>query len=54
MVGMKDVKKKMLIFDIETNGLLDTVDKAHCIAIYDTEKESLNSYSKETLPTSAS
>lgn len=40
----------MLIFDIETNGLLDTVNKAHCIAIYDTEKESLNSYSKETLP----
>lgn len=33
-----------LIFDIETNGLLDTTDKIHCIAIYDTETKTLESY----------
>lgn len=38
-----------LIFDIETNGLLRTVDKLHCIAIFDTETEELKSYSKGTL-----
>lgn len=38
-----------LIFDIETNGLLKTVDKLHCIAIFDTETEELKSYSKGTL-----
>lgn len=38
-----------LIFDIETNGLLRTVDKLHCIAIFDTETEELTSYSGNTL-----
>ena len=38
-----------LIFDIETNGLLRTVDKLHCIAIFDTETEELTSYSGSTL-----
>lgn len=38
-----------LIFDIETNGLLRTVDKLHCIAIFDTETEELTSYSGKTL-----
>lgn len=33
-----------LIFDIETNGLLDTTDKIHCIAIYNTETKTLESY----------
>ena len=33
-----------LIFDIETNGLLDVTDKLHCIAIYDTETKTLESY----------
>ena len=27
----------MMIFDIETNGLLDTVSEIHCISIYDTD-----------------
>lgn len=38
-----------LIFDIETNGLLRTVDKLHCIVIFDTETEELTSYSGNTL-----
>ena len=38
-----------LIFDIETNGLLRTVDKLHCIAIFDTKTEELSSYSGNTL-----
>lgn len=38
------MKKKMLIFDIETDGLLDTVSKAHCISIYDTETEQFTNY----------
>ena len=38
-----------LIFDIETNGLLDTTDKLHCIAIYDTETDTLESYSNQNL-----
>ena len=29
----------MLVFDIETNGLLYDVSKIHCIATYDTETE---------------
>ena len=29
----------MLVFDIETNGLLHDVHEIHCIAIYDTTKE---------------
>lgn len=38
-----------LIFDIETDGLLNTTQKLHCIAIYDTEKNTLKSYSNNTL-----
>ena len=29
----------MLVFDIETNGLLNDVSKIHCISTFDTEKE---------------
>ena len=29
----------MLVFDIETNGLLYDVSKIHCIATFDTETE---------------
>ena len=29
----------MLVFDIETNGLLNGVSKIHCIATFDTETE---------------
>ena len=32
-------EKQMLIFDIETNGLLYDVSEIHCIAIYDSTKE---------------
>lgn len=38
-----------LIFDIETDGLLDTVTHLFCIAIFDTETQELKSYSKDTL-----
>ena len=31
--------KQMLVFDIETNGLLYDVSEIHCIAIYDSTKE---------------
>ena len=29
----------MIIFDLETDGLLDTVSKIHCLCLYDTEAE---------------
>jgi len=32
-------ESQMLVFDIETNGLLHDVSQIHCIAIYDTQKE---------------
>lgn len=32
-------ESQMLVFDIETNGLLHDVHEIHCIAIYDTTKE---------------
>lgn len=35
----------MLIWDIETDGLLDTVSKLWCLSIYDTETDRLDSYS---------
>ena len=38
-----------LIFDIETDGLLDSTRKLHCIAIYDTETKTLESYSGNSL-----
>ena len=34
----------MLLFDIETNGLLDTVDKVHCLVIKDTETGEVQSF----------
>ena len=34
----------MLVFDIETNGLLDTVDKVHCLVIKDTETGEVQSF----------
>ena len=38
---------KNIIFDIETDGLLDSVTKLHCIAMYDSETDELTSYNKE-------
>ena len=31
------------IFDIETDGLLDTMTKVHCIVLYDIEKDKMTS-----------
>jgi len=42
----------MLIFDIETDGLLDTLTKIHCINIYDTEKNRHERYDPDSLPVS--
>jgi len=39
----------MLIFDIEADGLLDTVTKIHCIVIYDTETSEYARYNSTTL-----
>ena len=37
----------MLIFDIETNGLLHNVTRIHCLAIYDTETDETIVYNDE-------
>ena len=36
-----------LVFDLETDGLLNDVTKIHCIAIYDTETNQTTSYNDE-------
>ena len=36
-----------LVFDLETDGLLDDVTKVHCIAIYDSETNETTSYNDE-------
>ena len=36
--------KKKLVFDIETNGLLDTMDTIHCLVIKDTETKEIQSF----------
>ena len=37
----------MLVFDIETNGLLYDVSKIHCISTFDTEKEETYVYNDQ-------
>ena len=37
----------MIVFDIETNGLLKTVSKVHCLVTYDTETDKLNTYNNQ-------
>ena len=37
----------MLVFDIETNGLLNDVSKIHCISTFDTEKEETYVYNDQ-------
>jgi hypothetical protein len=37
----------MLIFDIETNGLLYNVDTIHCLVIYDTETNKTNVFNDQ-------
>ena len=39
----------MLIFDIETDGLLDTVSILHCMCIYDTAEEKMYRYTPDTV-----
>ena len=39
----------MLIWDLETNGLLDTVSKIHCMVIYDTYSKMYFRYRPETI-----
>lgn len=36
-----------LIFDVETDGLLDTMTKVHCVGIYNTDTGEYTSYEKE-------
>jgi len=40
----------MLIFDLETNGLLDTVTTTHCAVTYDTETDEYNLYRPQDIP----
>lgn len=40
----------MLFFDIETDGLLDSLTKIHCISIYDSEKKQFSRYDPENFP----
>lgn len=39
----------MLIFDIECNGLLDTVSKLWCMSVYDTETDKMYSYAPDSV-----
>ena len=41
---------KTCIFDIETDGLLDSFTKIHCIVIYDIEESKLVSFTGEEVP----
>lgn len=41
----------MLIFDLESDGLLDPITKIHCLGIYDTKAEQYVSYYGESLDT---
>ena len=37
----------MLIFDLETDGLLDDVSRIHCLSIYDTDTEEQTTYNTD-------
>ncbi len=37
----------MLVFDLESNGLLDTITKVHCLHIFDTKLSQMFRYDKE-------
>lgn len=37
----------MIVFDIETDGLLKTVSKVHCLVTYNTETDKLNTYNNQ-------
>ena len=38
----------MLVFDLETNGLLNDATRIHCVAIYDTETDETLAYNDES------
>lgn len=40
----------MLIFDIETNGLLDVVNRVHCLHMFDTSSGQFSRYDREQVP----
>jgi DNA polymerase-1 len=40
----------MLIFDLESDGLLDELTKIHCLCIYDTETDTYDMYDKHSWP----
>ena len=40
----------MLVFDCETDGLLSELTTIHCLHLYDTERDKLFRYDKETIP----
>lgn len=40
----------MLFFDTETNGLLDALDRVHCIRVYDAEKHVWHRFDRDHLP----
>ena len=37
----------MIVFDIETNGLLKTVSKVHCLVTYNTDTDKLTAYNNQ-------
>ena len=37
----------MIVFDIETDGLLRTVSKVHCLVTYDTTTDKLTAYNNQ-------
>tara|TARA_R100001443_G_scaffold9627_5_gene19234 strand:- start:6779 stop:7297 length:519 start_codon:yes stop_codon:yes gene_type:complete len=37
----------VLVFDIETNGLIPDVDEIHCLSIYDTDEDHLETYNNQ-------
>ena len=42
-------REMTLIFDIEANGLIENVDRIHCIAIYDTTTKDTTTYNDQSL-----
>ena len=38
-----------LVFDLETDGLLDQATQIHCLVIYDSEDNTTTTYNDQTL-----
>jgi len=43
-------RRKRFVYDIETNGLLDTMDKIHCLVMYDLDTKELLSFRNDGHP----